>query len=136
MNIATLRVEGNESSLESLASLLPGRADQQWFKGDRRRSGGEFELSGFSIIVVEGENPHLLLSQLRAFLRQCRERGVVLPVDTSAALSIGVTVGEPQQFAASIDLSREDLKSLAQFGAPLSITAYPTSDEANASRAI
>ena len=131
MNVATLKVEGEEPALSALTTTLPGRADTQWLKGERGRSGVVYALSGFNVTVAEAPNPRALVSELRKFLTQCKERKLDFRKGLTAELSIGFTVGDSQQFVASVDLSPADLSTLAACGIALSVTAYPTSDEAN-----
>jgi hypothetical protein len=50
----------------------------------------------------------------------------------SAELSIGFTVGDSEQFVAGLEFSASELRAISECGISLSITAYPTSDEANA----
>jgi len=131
MNIATLRVEGEEPALSALTATLPGRADTQWLKGERGRNGVVYALSGFNVTVAEAPNPRVLVSELRKFLAQCRDRKLDFRKGLTAELSIGFTVGDSQQFVASVDFSPADLSALGACGIALSVAAYPTSDEAN-----
>jgi hypothetical protein len=131
MNIATLRIEGEEPALSALTGTLPGHADAQWLKGERGRNGVVYALSGFSVTVAEVPSPRALVSEVRQFLTQCKARKIDFRNGLTAELSIGFTVGGSRQFVASVDFSPADLASLAACGIALSVTAYPTSDEAN-----
>jgi hypothetical protein len=63
----------------------------------------------------------------------CKKQGVTFARPSlSAELSVGVTVGDSDQFVASVALSASDILLLGSLGIALSVTAYPTSDEANA----
>ena len=133
MNLATLRVEGADDSLESLKSAISLSIDTEWKKGDKRRNGVSHELSGFSATVADAKNPSELIRIVRAFLAQWKERSIVISSrGLEAELSLGITVGDSEQFVASIELSPSELVELGGCGIALSITAYPTSDEANA----
>lgn len=131
MNIATLRIESEESTLDGLKATLPGRVDAQWRKGERGRNGVVHALSGYNATVAEAANPRALVSEIRSFLTQCKERNLDFRAALAAELSIGFTVGDSQQFVASLALSPGDLSALAACGIALSVTAYPTSDKAN-----
>jgi hypothetical protein len=133
MNLATLRVEGKDSALDALKKALSLECDSQWNKGDKRRNGGVHALSGFNATVADAGNPRELVSLIRAFLARCKEKGIVFPcLNVEAELAVGFTVGDSEQFVASVEFSPSDLLSCAECGISLSVTAYPTSDEANA----
>ena len=131
MNIATLRIEAEEPTLSALRAALPSPADKHWRKGERGRNGSVHALSGFNATIAEAPNPGALVSGIRNFLTQCKERNLDFRGARAAELSIGFTVGDSQQFVASLDLSSGDLSALAACGMALSVTAYPTSDGAN-----
>ena len=133
MNVAMLVVEGSLESLESLRSVLALDCEGQWKKGDRRRSGRIHEASGFNVTIADAATPSELLELIRAFLAFCKEKNVVFSSHSlSAEISIGFTVGDSHQFVAGVDFTPTELLSFAECGIKLSITAYPTSDEANA----
>ncbi len=48
-----------------------------------------------------------------------------------ADLDIGVTVGDSEQFTAYLTFGAAFLNRLSRIGVSLSLSAYPTSDEAN-----
>jgi hypothetical protein len=137
MNLVTLNVNGSDDALLSLQQSLPIALDNAWRKGDRRRSGALWETSGFSATIADGANPRELEERLGAFIAECVFRGIIFgEPGVEAQLSIGVTVGDSQQFVASIDLPRTLLSALAACGVSLSFTAYPTSDDANVAGSI
>jgi hypothetical protein len=78
MNLATLRVEGAEDSLESLKSAIALNVDAEWKKGDKRRNGASHELSGFSTTVADAKNPVELMQMVRVFLAQWKERSLLI----------------------------------------------------------
>lgn len=134
MNLATLRVEGTDEALQALCNLLGLEADSAWKKGEPKRRGGHFSISGWSATIADAQNPSEMVVAIREFVTQCKARNLVFSgSDLSAELAIGVTVGDAEQFVASVDLSASDLLSLGALGIQFSISAYPTSDEANAS---
>jgi hypothetical protein len=137
VNVATLIVQGADGALLPLKRALPFAVDGGWSKGDPMRSGGVRELSGFSGTVADCATPAELVEALSAFLASCVSLGIVLSGEgLKARLSIGVAVGDSQQFVACIDLSREVLLALTALGVSLSFTAYPTSDEPSAASSI
>jgi hypothetical protein len=133
MNLATLRVEGADDSLESLKTAISLNIDAEWKKGDKRRGGLSHELSGFSTTVADASNPVELMQMVRAFLAQLNDKGIVISsASLEAELALGISVGDSEQFVAGIELSPSELLALGERGIALSIMAYPTSDEANA----
>jgi len=133
MNLATLRVEGADSSLEALIKALSLARDVQWNKGDKRRNGSVHTSSGFHAVVADAGNPKELTSLVGAFLARCKEKGIVFPsLNLSAELAVGFTVGDSVQFVAGLEFSPSELLTFGECGITLSVTAYPTSDEANA----
>lgn len=133
MNLATLRVEGDEATLLSLVNRLGLDIDTSWRKGEPQRRGGEHQSSGFCATVADAENPNEMLRRIRDFMKKCRAAEIsFMSEGLSAELAVGVTVGDSEQFVAFVDLSVADLASLGELGIGLSFAAYPTSDEANA----
>jgi hypothetical protein len=135
MNLATLIVEGEQSALGDLRKALPLQIAASWEKGDIRRNGKPHASPGFSATIADAANPRELAHAVQTFLKQCKERGVSFPKSgVSAELSLGVTVGDSQQFVAGVEFSPLALSLFAEQGLALSITAYPTSDDANVVR--
>jgi hypothetical protein len=133
MCLATLRVEGADSSLEQLKNELSLACDLEWRKGDRRRNNSLHTLSGFNANVGECENPQMLTSLIRSFLKKWKEKAVVLSrLNLKAELDIGFSVGSSEQYVASVLFTSDDLLLCAECGINLRVTAFPTSDEANA----
>lgn len=133
MCLATLRVEGADSSLEQIKNELSLACDLEWRKGDRRRNNSLHALSGFNANVVECENPQMLTSLVRSFLKKWKDKAVVLTrLNLKAELDIGFSVGSSEQYEASVLFTSEDLLLCAECGINLRVTAFPTSDEANA----
>jgi hypothetical protein len=120
-----------------MAARLGVQPTSQWKKGDRRHHGKVHAASGFSVTVADAASPGELERVIQTFLEQRRDLGISFSQETLAAeLSIGFTVGDSEQYVAGLDLSPGYLAVLADCGITLSITAYPTSDEANAHSAI
>lgn len=133
MNLATLQVEGNAGALEFLKKAIVLDIDAEWAKGDKRRNGHVHESSGFNATVADARNSPELISQVRSFLAQCTETKIdFASMGLSAELAIGFTVGDSEQFVTGVIFSPSELRVYGERGLALSITAYPTSDEANA----
>ncbi len=131
MNLTTLRAEGDVNALESIKSKLCLSFDAQWHKGDIRRNGVAHKLSGFSATIADTETPRELIVLIGDFLAQCKENNIQFQnLNLSAVLSVGFTVGAPEQFVACIEFSPAELLACSECGISLSITAYPASDEA------
>ena len=133
MNLATLRVQGPDSSLEELKELLGLVIDAEWHAGDERRSGSVHEFSGFNATVADASTPKQMTELMRTFWARCIEKGVAFPWrGITAELAVGLAIGDSTQFVAGIELVPSDISLCAECGMTLSVTAYPTSDEANA----
>ena len=132
MNTATLRALGSDSALDYLCNALDLSIIREWKKGETNRRGGVYEISGFNAdVVADAENPSSLLEEIRGFLNRCLSKRILFSSsDLSAQLDIGISVGSSQQFTASVVFSPEDLESFSKLGLELSVSAYPTSDDA------
>jgi hypothetical protein len=132
MNLAMLRVEGADEAIHRVQDTLALVPDSAWKRGDAKRHGGFFANSGLSATIADAKNPGEMVVAIREFVAMCKARHIdFVGAGVSAELSIGVTVGDAEQFVASICFSVADLLSLGALGVELSISAYPTSDEAN-----
>jgi hypothetical protein len=132
MNLVTLIVQGEESALKALVKEFPLTYDSQWSKGDLRRNGKVCRSSGFVTTIANAENSRELVIYIRDFLEKCKKQKIIFSQFTLCAqLSVGLTVGDSKQFIAGVEFSSVDLQLLSECGITLSITAYPTSDEAN-----
>lgn len=133
MNLATLRVEGADGALASLIKLMSFECDVQWKKGDKKRNGSAHASSGFNSTIADARSPGELIVLIHSFLAQCKEKNIVFPsMGLSAELAVGFTVGGSEQFVAGVEFAPPELLVCAECGITLSVTAYPTSDEANA----
>ncbi len=132
MNLAMLRVEGTDEALQTVCNTLGLVPDSMWKKGEPKRRGGFFLSSGLSATIADAKNPGEMVVAIRQFIAECKARHFVFSGSgLSAELSIGVTVGDSEQFVVCVDFAASDLLSLGALGVELSIAAYPTSDEAN-----
>lgn len=129
MNLATLRVEGTEEALASLRRILRLEADATWQKGEPKRRGGHHSSAGFNTTIADASSPDEMIGAIRNFFAMCKKQGVTfVRPGLSAELSVGVTVGDSDQFTASVALSVSDIQLLGSLGIAFNVTAYPTSD--------
>lgn len=133
MNIAILRVEGPAELLSELKKLLVLSTDVEWFAGEKKRDGSIRDLSGFNATIADSESMTSVVSQLRDFLAQCAATDVTFPWHgINGEVDIGFSVGDAYRFAGGFRMSPEDIQAFAKCGLGLVTTAYPTSDEVNA----
>jgi hypothetical protein len=136
MNLAILRVNGSDRALETLRTTLFIEPYDVWKKGDYlsiSKRGKTHLSSGFSISVADAENSGAMFTSIREFLARCKKQGLQFSgTDLKAKLSIGFDVGDSVRYVGVLNFPPSDLLLLAQLGLTLSVSAYPTSDEANA----
>ena len=78
MNTATLRALGSDSSLDYLCNALDLSIIREWKKGETRRLGGVYEISGFNAdVVADAENPSSLVEEIREFLNSCLAKRIL-----------------------------------------------------------
>ena len=71
-----------------------------------------------------------MIEELSDFLRYIDNKHLNFKqLELNARLSIGVTVGDQQQFIATFDFPNYLLELVSKLGLHLSISAYPTTDE-------
>lgn len=127
MNLAMLRVEGPADSLDEIRHMLEIQSDACWSAGEQSSRGVAHALSGFAFNIVDALTPNEMVASIERFIETCRVSGVDFSHPALVAeLSVGVTVGEAEQFVASVDLSAATLGLLAELGLSLSVTAYPS----------
>ncbi len=106
MNVANLRVEGDDEALNALVDRLE--------------------------LEVDRRKPAEMTREVRRFIEECKARHLSFSrPGISAEITVGVTVGDSTQYVAFVDLTASDLGAMGALGLNLSVTAYPTSDEAN-----
>ncbi|HEX8404614.1 MAG TPA: hypothetical protein VF670_08350, partial [Duganella sp.] len=76
MNIATLKVHGDDEGLADVRDGLPTEPDSDWQKGDVRPDGRVRIDSGFYVSIGTDQNPDDLLKQIRHYLAECSARGI------------------------------------------------------------
>lgn len=130
MNLAVLRLEGETAALQTLTQQLSLKPEGEWRKGETRPNGVKNLSSGLNSTIAEGASPNQLVTSVREFFEECKSKNISF-VNVRAELSFGVTVGCSQQYLAHVEFSPSDLALIASSGCSLSMSAYPTSDEAN-----
>jgi len=123
MNIATLKVHGDDAGLADVRDGLPTEPDSDWQKGDVKPDGRVRIDSGFYVAIGTDENPDELLKQIRHYLAECSARGIHFErSDVAAELRVSFTT-ERGAATPSLDFTLADLTLLVDMGITLSITA-------------
>ncbi|WP_374583512.1 hypothetical protein [Pseudoduganella sp.] len=124
MNIATLKVYGDEAAVADVRDGLPSEPDSDWKKGDVSPTGRTRIDHGFYATLGTDPNPDALMRQVRAYLHECQARGInfdVAPIQ--AELRIAFVSPAPEQGAATLDFTLADLTLLLEMGIALSISS-------------
>ena len=123
MNIATMKVHGDDEGLADVRDGLPTEPDSDWQKGDVRPDGRVRIDSGFYVSIGTDQNPDDLLKQIRHYLAECSARGIHFErSDVAAELRISFTT-ERGEATPTLDFTLADLTLLVEMGINLSITA-------------
>ena len=123
MNIATLKVYGDDTALADIRDGLPIEPDADWKKGDIRPDGRVRIDAGFYVKLGADQNPMALLRQVHAFMVECQARGITFDVAPVAAeLRIAYTVADAPG-APTLDFSLAELGLLIEMGVTLSIAS-------------
>jgi hypothetical protein len=123
MNIATLKVHGDDDGLADVRDGLPTEPDSDWQKGDVKPDGRVRIDSGFYVAIGADQNPDQLLKRIRHYLAECAARGIHFErADVAAELRISFTT-ERGEATPSLDFTLADLTLLVEMGINLSITA-------------
>jgi len=124
MNLALLHVEGEEEMLDLIVEHMELKTEQRHKAGEERRFGPPYRTSGFTTTVADSANPAEMMVKIREFLATCRSRSTDF-LDVQAELSIGITVGDEEQYIAVLEFNHTVLRQLTDLGITLSIKAYP-----------
>lgn len=111
--------------LELIVEHLDLKPDQRWRAGEESRQGVPYRSSGFSTTVADSATPAEMLARIREFVATCRSRSTDF-LDVQAELSIGVAVGDADQYVVTLDFNHVILRQLADLGITLSVAAYPS----------
>jgi hypothetical protein len=123
MNIATLKVHGDDDGLADVRDGLPTEPHGDWKKGDTKPDGRVRIDSGFYIAIATEQNPDELLKRIRNYLAECEARGIHFErADVAAELRVSFS-SEQGATTPTLDFALSDLKLLVEMGINLSITA-------------
>jgi len=123
MNIATMKVHGDDDGLADVRDGLPTEPDSDWQKGDVKPDGRVRIDSGFYVGIGTHDDPDELLKQIRHYLAECQARGIHFErSDVAAELRISFTT-ERGAATPSLDFTLADLTLLVEMGITLSIIA-------------
>lgn len=129
MNTAILWIRGEQQAVDDLLQDTGALPDKVWKRGDAKIRGAVHENSGFSVVMADAETPLEMVATTRRILGSYNEAGVHFDaINLSAELSLGLTVGDPRQFAAIVSFTPDDLRLIGSLGISLSIAAYPCSN--------
>jgi hypothetical protein len=123
MNIATLKVHGDDEGLADVRDGLPSEPHGDWQKGDVKPDGRVRIDSGFYVAVAADQDPDTLLKHIRSYLTECQARGIHFErSDVAAELRIAFPTDQGAA-TPTLDFSLADLSMLVEMGINLSITA-------------
>ncbi|MFS2006510.1 hypothetical protein ACEN9F_23175 [Duganella sp. CT11-25] len=123
MNIATLKVHGDDDGLADVRDGLPTEPHGDWQKGDVKPNGRVRIDSGFYVSIGADQDPDQLLKQIRHYLAECQARGIHFErSDVAAELRVSFTT-ERGEATPSLDFTLADLSMLVDMGINLSIIA-------------
>ncbi|TFW20302.1 hypothetical protein [Duganella callida] len=122
MNIATLKVHGDDEGLADIRDGLPTEPHGDWQKGDVKPDGRVRIDSGFYVAIGTEQDPDALLKQIRFYLTECQARGIHFErADVAAELRVSFPAEEGASTPA-LDFALADLAMLVEMGINLSIT--------------
>ncbi len=124
MNIATLKVYGDEAAVADVRDGLPSEPDSDWQKGDISPTGRTRIDHGFYATLGSDPDPDALMRQIRAYLNECQARGITFDVaPIQAELRIAFVPPASGPGAATLDFTLADLTLLLEMGIALSISS-------------
>jgi hypothetical protein len=122
MNIATLKVHGDDEGLADIRDGLPTEPHGDWQKGDVKPDGRVRIDSGFYVAIGTEQDPNELLKQIRFYLGECRRAASIsnVPMSMPSCASPSHATRAHQRRAST---SLADMTMLVEMGINLSITA-------------
>jgi len=124
MNIATLKVYGDEAALADVRDGLPSEPESDWKKGDISPTGRTRIDHGFYVTLGTDVNPDELMRHIRGYLHECEARGITFDVaPIQAELRVAFVCAAPEQGANTLDFTLADLALLLEMGIALSISS-------------
>ena len=132
MLLAVLRCYSQNWNPDEFIQKMGFDTDAVWHKGEIGRRGKPHDDSGCNLTITDAQSLKELEDNIRTFVQEysdeltrLRSTGVTLDLD------IGVTVGDSKQFSVSVYISPDDMALFSKVGIGVTVSAYPTSDEAN-----
>lgn len=129
MHLAVIRITGAEFDPDSFTERHGFHPDAKWLAGQRDAGGLARAQSGLNLTIADEPSVSELAARIRAWVQANSE--VLQTLDSlgaSAVLDVGVTVGSPEQFTASVMFQPSDLAVFAQAGLGLCVSAYPVGE--------
>ena len=130
MNLAILRVSGDDDALVDIAKSLGLVICRKWNVGEVNRAGQARDKSSFNAEVVDAENREELEKSIRVFLRECQAKRISFAsAGLFAELDVGIGVGLEKQFTGGVGFTPSDLAIFGEIGLELKVSAYPISND-------
>lgn len=126
MRKALLTISGRSFDVDRFVARYRQKGATIFRKGERNHRGDPLPRSGCNVLVVNATSDAHLRRRLREFLK--RHKVMLRRVETwgaSAWIDVGVTVGDDQQFTASVLLEPDDLAQLASLKVGWCVSASP-----------
>ncbi|WP_220718661.1 hypothetical protein [Agarivorans litoreus] len=129
MNIAVLRIQGNEKEIDVVKALYPFNIIGEWEKGDSISRTRFFSSSGFSVDLPDADSPTEMLNNIESFFNELSSSSInFVNLNLTANLDVGLGVGECEQYAAEYEISLPLMELALKVGASISLTAYPVNE--------
>jgi len=130
LNIAVLRILGNEADINAIKALHSFDIIGEWKKGDPISKSKAFSSSGFNVNLPDGESPVDMVNKIESLLSEYQSNSInFVKSKLIATLDVGFGVGEDEQFAAEYNISLSLMELALKVGVSISLTAYPVDDE-------
>ncbi len=130
MNIAVLRILGDEEDINAIKALHSFDVIGEWKKGDPISKSKTFSSSGFNVDLPDGESPVDMVNKIKSLFNEFQSHSInFVESKLSANLDVGFGVGEDGQFAAEYKISLSLMELALKVGVSISLTAYPVDDE-------
>lgn len=130
MNIAVLRVQGNEKEIAAVKALYPFNIIGEWKKGDSISRTRFFSSSGFNVDLPDANSPVEMLNNIESFFSELSSSSInFVSLNLTANLDVGLGVGECDQYAAGYEISLPLMELALKVGVSISLTAYPVNEK-------
>src|SRR6266545_1723610 len=116
MIFTVLRVSGSDFLVDTFLDARRVDLSSVWHRGESSRRGSH-QTSGFTVALPDAASWKVALPAIRAFLNSERKLLEDLrKLDVDTVLDIGVTVGEEESYAPSLQFPKDALEQLAALG--------------------